>query len=60
MLKPEQTVRLVGSQKKNCVAFPWPGGFTVVCVFYDGNSRRLNRKGVGNRLEPVSTQPFIY
>ena len=32
------------------VAFPWvvtstgPGGFMVVCVFYDGNSRRLNRK----------------
>ena len=32
------------------VAFPWvvtstgPGGFMVACLFYDGNSRRLNRK----------------
>ena len=34
-------------KKKLFVAFPWvvtstgPGGFMVVCVFYDGNSRRL-------------------
>ena len=36
--------------KKMFLAFPWvvtstgPGRFMVVCVFYDGNSRRLNRK----------------
>ena len=37
--------------KKNLfVAFPWvetstgPGGFTFVCLLYNGNSRRLNRK----------------
>ena len=41
------------------VAFPWvvtstgPGGFMVVCVFYDWNSQRLNRnwfyREAGNR-----------
>ena len=36
-------------KKKLFAAFPWvvtstgPGGF-MICVFYDGNSRRLNRK----------------
>ena len=38
------------SKKQLFVAFPWVvtstgrGGFMVVCVFYDGNSRRLNQK----------------
>ena len=43
------------------MAFPWVvtstglGGFMFVCVFYDGNSRRLNRNGFMDklRIEPV-------
>ena len=44
------------------VAFPLvvtstgPGVFMVVCVFYDGNSRRLNRKWFMEKLgiEPAT------
>ena len=41
---------LIAYAKKLFVAFPWvvtstgPGGFMDMCVFYDGNSLRLNRK----------------
>ena len=41
----------VRTSQKLFVAFPWvvtitgPGRFMVLCVFYDGNSRKLNESG---------------
>ena len=65
---------MVLRKKQLFVSFPWvvtsigPGGFMVCVFFYDGNSRRLNRKwfygGAGNRtcdpwLQDIGLSPTL-
>ena len=60
------TLCILETKKSLFVAFPrvvtstGPGGFMVVCVFYDGNFQRHNRKCVFMEKPRIEMRPLCF